>query len=186
MRGIFKGLRIIGEHLVRFLKLTQLYPFQKPELPERSRGLIQLTVEEETGTIKCEACRLCEKACPPRAITMNYEQRDAFRPFRRRPAFRAKTISGFYRPRMVAACEYEGIRPLSKVVDIPRVEVSAGCRPGKRLARRNPRLPARGRGVDAACWRTCSRPLAICLAGRWRRWPWRRAYRSATCTVWRR
>ncbi|MHB1004535.1 MAG: NAD(P)H-dependent oxidoreductase subunit E [Chloroflexota bacterium] len=123
MLGVFKGLRVIGEHLVRFPKLTRFYPFQKPELPERSRGLIQLTVEEETGTLKCEACRLCEKACPPRAITISYEQRDAFRPFRRRPAFRPKTISGFYRPRMVAACAYEGIRPLSKVVDVPRGEV---------------------------------------------------------------
>lgn len=122
MKGIFTGLKVIGEHLVRFPKLTRRYPFVKPELPERSRGLIQLTIEPETGNFKCEACLMCEKVCPSRAISIQYSQRDSFRPFRRRPLFRLKTISGFYRPRMVAAvCDYDGQpRPLAPVVTVPR------------------------------------------------------------------
>ncbi len=124
MIGILKGLKITLTHLFQ-PKLTQKYPYEKPVLPERSRGLIQLTVEKETGLLKCEACRLCEKVCPPRAITIEYSQRDSFRPFRRRPPFRPGTISGFYRPRMVAACEYEGVRPLSRAVQVPRGEVAA-------------------------------------------------------------
>jgi ferredoxin len=124
MIGIGKGLKVIMAHLVRFPKLTHLYPYQKPALPERSRGLIQLVVEEGTNVLKCEACRLCEKACPPRAITIEYKERDPFRPFRRRPPFREGSISGFYRPRMVAACEYEGERPLSAAVSVPRGETA--------------------------------------------------------------
>jgi ferredoxin len=135
MFGVFTGLKVIAQHLVKFPKLTRRYPFVKPELPERSRGLIQLTVEKETGNFKCEACRMCEKACPPRAITIEYSQRDSFRPFRRRPVLREKTISGFYRPRMVAAVQdYNQPRPLSFAVDVPKGEVAT---PEPALARLN-------------------------------------------------
>src|SRR5713101_251728 len=56
--------------------VTRLYPYDKPHLPPRSRGLIQLIAEEGLQTefnLKCESCLLCEKACPPRAITIEYE-----------------------------------------------------------------------------------------------------------------
>lgn len=135
MQGVLTGLKVIAQHLVKFPKLTRLYPHVKPVLPERSRGLIQLTVEKETGTLKCEACRLCEKVCPPRAITIEYRQRDAFRPFRRRPAFRPNTISGFYRPRMVASVQdYTQPRPMSPVVQVPQGDSTA---PEAALARLN-------------------------------------------------
>ena len=121
MIGIFKGLKITLTHLVG-RRWTELYPFKKPELPERSRGLIQLVVEPETQQFKCEACLFCEKVCPSRAISIQYVQRDSFRPFRRRPLFRPNTISAFYRPRLVQACDYEGPRPLSPVVTVPQGE----------------------------------------------------------------
>jgi ferredoxin len=57
-------------------KVTRMYPYEKPLLPPRSRGLIQLIAEEGLKTeynLKCESCLLCEKACPPRAITIEYE-----------------------------------------------------------------------------------------------------------------
>jgi ferredoxin len=63
-------------------KLTRLYPYEKPKLPPRSRGLIQLIAEEGLQTeynLKCESCLLCEKACPPRAITIEYEPMDRFK-----------------------------------------------------------------------------------------------------------
>jgi ferredoxin len=75
MRGILEGMRLTFDHMFR-PKVTRLYPYEKPKLPPRSRGLIQLIAEEGLGTefnLKCEACLLCEKACPPRAITITYE-----------------------------------------------------------------------------------------------------------------
>jgi len=139
MIGVGKGMKVIIAHLLRFPKLTKLYPYNRKELygqelPERSRGLIQLVVEKETGLFKCEACRLCEKSCPPRAITVEYSQRDPFRPFRRRPPLREGSISGYYRPRMVAACAYEGERPLSTAVAVPKGEVQADDADAARLA----------------------------------------------------
>src|SRR5256712_3377551 len=75
MRGILEGMGLTFSHLFR-PKVTRLYPYEKPKLPPRSRGLIQLISEEGLQTefnLKCEACLLCEKACPPRAITIEYE-----------------------------------------------------------------------------------------------------------------
>ncbi len=75
MRGILEGMGLTFSHLFR-PKVTRLYPYEKPKLPPRSRGLIQLIAEQGLGTdynLKCEACLLCEKACPPRAITISYE-----------------------------------------------------------------------------------------------------------------
>ncbi len=75
MRGILEGMGLTFSHLFRS-KVTRLYPYEKPKLPPRSRGLIQLVAEEGLGTefnLKCESCLLCEKACPPRAITIEYE-----------------------------------------------------------------------------------------------------------------
>ena len=100
-------------------KITHIYPFEKPKLPERSRGLIQLIHEPETGELKCEACLLCEKVCPPRAITISYSPRNAFR---RRPLFRPKTQSAFYRPRMSTPAPYVG-RPPSSVLDLRGTDV---------------------------------------------------------------
>lgn len=104
MLGIFKGLMITLRHAFK-PKWTQIYPYEKPKLPERSRGLIQLTTEEETGTLRCEACLMCEKVCPPRAITIAYKDRGAFR---NRPLFRPRTVNGFYRRRMALTAPYEG------------------------------------------------------------------------------
>ena len=75
MRGILSGMGLTFSHLFR-PKVTRYYPYEKPKLPPRSRGLIQLIAEEGLKTdynLKCESCLLCEKACPPRAITIEFE-----------------------------------------------------------------------------------------------------------------
>ena len=72
MRGILQGLGLTLSHVTR-PKVTRLYPYEKRKLPARRRGLIQLIQEDGQDTpfnLKCEACLLCEKICPPRAITI--------------------------------------------------------------------------------------------------------------------
>jgi ferredoxin len=99
MRGILQGLSATLSHLTR-PKISRLYPYEKRVLPPRSRGLIQLIQEDGQDTpfnLKCEACLLCEKICPPRAITI--EARPTFR-FRRRPYFSPTSVAGYYTPRM--------------------------------------------------------------------------------------
>ena len=118
MRGILQGLGLTLSHFTR-PKVTRLYPYEKRKLPARSRGLIQLIQEAGQDTpfnLKCEACLLCEKICPPRAITI--EARPTLR-FRRRPYFSETSVAGFYTPRMSEyAVDYPN-RPFSAPVLSP-------------------------------------------------------------------
>lgn len=118
MRGILQGLGLTLSHFTR-PKVTRLYPYEKRKLPERSRGLIQLIQEAGQDTpfnLKCEACLLCEKICPPRAITI--EARPTLR-FRRRPYFSETAVAGFYTPRVSEyAVDYPN-RPFSPPVQTP-------------------------------------------------------------------
>lgn len=118
MRGILQGLGLTLSHMTR-PKQTRLYPYEKRQLPERSRGLIQLITEEGQDTpfnLKCEACLLCEKVCPPRAITI--DARPTHR-FRRRPYFSPTSVAGFYTPRMSEYMAPYPNRPFSPPVETP-------------------------------------------------------------------
>jgi ferredoxin len=93
MRGIIGGMSLTLSHLFR-PKVTRLYPYEKPKLPPRSRGLIQLIAQEGLQTdfnLKCESCLLCEKACPPRAITIEYEP---LHHWKERPWFKSSIREG--------------------------------------------------------------------------------------------
>src|SRR5579863_1741449 len=118
MQGILQGLGLTLSHMTR-KKTTRLYPYEKRVLPERSRGLIQLIAEEGQDTpfnLKCEACLLCEKVCPPRAITI--ETRPTYR-FRRRPYFSPTSVAGYYTPRVSEYAVNYPNRPFSPPVETP-------------------------------------------------------------------
>jgi ferredoxin len=109
------GLLRTLQHLLRPRLVTRDYPYEKRELPERSRGLIALLLEPETSIFKCESCLMCEKACPPRAISISYKFRNGFR---KRPMLAPR--ASYYRIRMVQTAPYGDRRPMSTaVVTIP-------------------------------------------------------------------
>src|SRR5262249_1183136 len=128
------------EHLVRPRPVTRKYPYEKRELPERSRGLIALLLEPETNIFKCESCLMCEKACPPRAISISYTFRNGFR---KRPPIAPR--ASYSRIRMVAAAPYGDRRPLSTVVTtVPAEEEQAlDLAPMKRILAETPRTADR-------------------------------------------
>lgn len=118
MFGILTGLVRTLQHLARPQLVTRKYPYEKRELPERSRGLIALLLEPETSIFKCESCLMCEKACPPRAISISYQFRNGFR---KRPLLAPR--ASYYRIRMVQTAPYGERRPLSTaVVTVPAEE----------------------------------------------------------------
>ena len=73
MIGILNGLRTTMRHMLR-PAVTEQYPWVKKTLPERSRTMITLPLDE-AGVPLCKACMLCEKNCPDHAITMRTEKR---------------------------------------------------------------------------------------------------------------
>jgi len=74
--GLIKGLAVTAKNLVgsyhdpaRYTTLE--YPEVKPSLPEAYRNFPFLVSENATdpmGTLRCVACQICEKECPPQCI----------------------------------------------------------------------------------------------------------------------
>lgn len=65
--NLVKGMTITGKHLGRHAVTIQ-YPEQKMQMFERSRGIVVLLSDKETGELNCTMCMLCMRACPTAAI----------------------------------------------------------------------------------------------------------------------
>jgi NADH-quinone oxidoreductase subunit I len=63
------GLFTTGKYLPK-PAVTLQYPFEKWPMPERSRGVVVLLSDPETGELNCTACLVCMKQCPVSAITV--------------------------------------------------------------------------------------------------------------------
>jgi NADH-quinone oxidoreductase subunit I len=74
--GLLQGLGVTAKNFLGSFhdpaRLTTLeYPEQKTKLPEAYRSfplLVCETAEDPMGTLRCVACQICEKECPPQCI----------------------------------------------------------------------------------------------------------------------
>jgi len=73
IKNLVIGLMTTGKHLLRH-NVTVQYPTQRWEMPERSRGIVVLLSDKETGELNCTVCMLCMRACPASAITIDFEK----------------------------------------------------------------------------------------------------------------
>jgi NADH-quinone oxidoreductase subunit I len=67
--GLFTTSKHLGRHAI-----TVQYPKERWEMPERSRGMVVLLTDHETGKLNCTACLLCMKACPSGAIDIEIKK----------------------------------------------------------------------------------------------------------------
>lgn len=63
--------------------VTELYPEERPKLPENYRGMPTLPVDPETGRTRCIACGACARMCPEQIIKVVPDKGD---PKDRKPA----------------------------------------------------------------------------------------------------
>lgn len=73
--NLIKGMSITGKHLGRHA-VTLQYPEERAEMFERSRGIVVLLSDKETGELNCTSCQLCERACPSSAITVEWHKEE--------------------------------------------------------------------------------------------------------------
>ena len=74
--GLLQGLAVTAKNLVGSFhdpaRLPTLeYPEVQPQLPEAYRNfpfLVSESAEDPMGTLRCVACQICEKECPPQCI----------------------------------------------------------------------------------------------------------------------
>ena len=73
--GILKGLYITAKNLVgsyhdRERLTTEQYPEERPKLPENFRSFPFLVFDGDNAIdgLRCTACKMCEKECPPQCI----------------------------------------------------------------------------------------------------------------------
>lgn len=71
--NLILGMFTTGKHLGRHA-ITIQYPKERWTLPERSRGMVVLLTDHDTGQLNCTACLLCMRACPTGAIDIGYEK----------------------------------------------------------------------------------------------------------------
>jgi NADH-quinone oxidoreductase subunit I len=74
--GLIQGLAVTAKNFVGSFHdpkrlVTTEYPEQKTKLPEAYRNfpfLVAEKAEDPMGTLRCVACQICEKECPPQCI----------------------------------------------------------------------------------------------------------------------
>ena len=70
VKELFRGMGITSKHLGRHA-ITIQYPEERFTMPERSRGIVVLLSDKETGELNCTSCMLCMRACPTAAILID-------------------------------------------------------------------------------------------------------------------
>ncbi|UCD93933.1 MAG: NADH-quinone oxidoreductase subunit I [Candidatus Zixiibacteriota bacterium] len=75
IKNLVIGLFTTGKHLGRHA-VTLQYPTQRWEMPGRSRGIVVLLSDKETGELNCTVCMLCMRACPSAAINIEFEKNE--------------------------------------------------------------------------------------------------------------
>lgn len=68
--AVFRGLGVTVHNLVARPKVTLQYPYVKPKVSPRYRGLFYLPYDPEQRRLKCVGCTLCAQACPTKVISM--------------------------------------------------------------------------------------------------------------------
>lgn len=115
--GVIKGLAVTARNMVGsfFEKdrlITEQYPEERPTLPERSRNFPFLVYEgdDPEAGMRCVACKICEKECPPQCIYIVQDRDAAGKLIKRPKVFNIDTSVCMSCQICVEVCPFESIR----------------------------------------------------------------------------
>jgi NADH-quinone oxidoreductase subunit I len=130
--GILKGMAVtarnfVGSYFEKDRLITVQYPEERSPLPENYRNfpfLIYDTNDAEAG-LRCVACKICEKECPPQCIYI-IKSEDKKPDYMGKPQFYAKVFDIDISVCMscqicVEVCPFEAIK-MDKVFELSRRE----------------------------------------------------------------
>jgi NADH-quinone oxidoreductase subunit I len=139
--NLFLGMKVTIKYLFK-PAITLQYPKERWTMPERSRGMVGLVTNPETGKLNCTACLICMRNCPIRAIYITQAKDEA-----------GKRVPDEF---VVEAglCIYCGICeevcPFSAIKLIPKYEYSTYDK--KELIHRKEKLAEIGKGFKYMKW----------------------------------
>ncbi len=73
-KGLINGLRLSLKNAMRG-PITVQYPYEKLEIPERSRWAVRPKYFED-GSPRCTACMTCVRVCPDHILSLDVETRE--------------------------------------------------------------------------------------------------------------
>jgi len=93
--------------------VTIQYPKERMPMFERSRGTVVLLSDPDTGELNCNACLLCQKACPVAAITIK-QAKDPETKKRYPEKFEVNVLICCYCGLCEEACNFDAIKLTGK------------------------------------------------------------------------
>lgn len=115
--GIVKGMAVTAMNFVRSYfdqrrLVTVSYPEQRMALPENSRNFPFLVYdgEDPEANLRCTACRICEKECPPQVIHIVPQKDDKGKPTKNPEVFDIDTNACMSCQICVEVCPFDAIK----------------------------------------------------------------------------
>ena len=117
-KGLLQGLAVTAKNLVGSFHdparyTTQEYPEVKPKLPEAYRNfpfLVTESAEDPLGTLRCVACQICEKECPPQCIFIVMDRDEKGKAMKRPKVFDIDTSVCMSCQICVEVCPFDAIK----------------------------------------------------------------------------
>jgi len=127
--GLLQGLAVTAKNLVGSFHdparyTTIEYPEVQPKLPEAYRNFPFLVSENATdpmGTLRCVACQICEKECPPQCIYIVMDRDDKGKALKRPKVFDIDTSVCMSCQICVEVCPFDAIK-MDQVFEIATTE----------------------------------------------------------------
>ena len=106
------GKNWFGSYFTKKLLITVSYPEEKMPLPENSRNFPFLVYDdnEPEANLRCTACKICEKECPPACIHIVVEQDEKGKPIKHPRVFEIDISICMSCQICVEVCPFESIK----------------------------------------------------------------------------